>query len=161
MPRSRRTRREVRRRERRSSREPLGHEAPGAALRGPPLSITCACGQKAKLRYGAVWSCERCGLTWDTGRIPRGEYERIRRLQLRFRLLPVALGLGVVAAAAFFTLSGNAGAIFLLLPIALLAWFTFLRGPYRRRYRAMIARRQSWTLRPEGLSKSPEAPKPR
>jgi hypothetical protein len=148
------------RRERRAVREPLGREAPGSALRGPPLSITCACGQKARLRYGSVWTCERCGLTWDTGGIPRAEYERIRRLQLRFRLLPVALGLSVVAAAAFFTLSGSAAAIFLLLPIALLAWFTFLRAPYRRRYRAAIAERQKWTLRAEGWGKRPGAAKP-
>lgn len=124
----------------------LGHERPGAVLRGPPVTVTCSCGRKTKLPFGSSWTCENCGRSWDTSRIPRDEYEAIRRLQLRFRVLPVLLGLLVVALAVFFTLTGNARAIFLLLPIALLGWFGFLRAPHRRRYREAIARRQKWTL---------------
>ena len=37
---------DVRRRER------LGHEDPGSVLRGPPITITCECGDKRDLRYG-------------------------------------------------------------------------------------------------------------
>lgn len=127
----------------------LGRERPGVALHGPPLSVTCACGRKQALRFGDSWTCEGCGQVWDTSRIPRAEYQEIRRLQLRYRMLPVALGLVVVALAAFFTLTGDAGIIVLLLPIALLGWFVFLRDAHRRRYHRAIARRRTWTLRGE------------
>jgi hypothetical protein len=137
------------RRVRRRTSEALGHEAPGTVLRGPPLTITCTCGRKAKLRYGDTWTCEGCKRTWNTGRIPHEEYDRIRRVQLRFRLLPITLGLVVVSAAAFFIVSGNARGVFVLLPIALLSWFGFLRAPHRRRYRKAIASRQKWTLHEE------------
>ncbi len=129
-------------------RERVGHEAPGTALHGPPLTLTCSCGRRHKLRYGEIRVCEGCGRRWDTSRIPRDEYNQIRWIQLRFRALPVALGLLVVAGAAFFTLSGYLQGVVLLLPIALLTW-ALLRGVHRRRYQAAIARRRSWTLRGE------------
>lgn len=126
-----------------------GHERPGVALRGPPVSITCACGRKQSVSFGNSWTCERCGQTWDTSRLPRDEYEEIRRLQLRYRMLPVLLGLLVVGLAAFMTLSGSPGGVILLLPTAMLGWFVFLREPHRRRYRRAIAERRAWTLRGE------------
>lgn len=127
----------------------IGHESPGAALRGPPLAITCACGRKKSVRFGDTWTCEGCGRTWDTSRIPREEYNEIRRVQLRFRMLPVIVGLLVVALAAFFTLTGNAPSVIPLLPVALLGWFVFLRMPHRRRYQKAIEKRRKWTLRGE------------
>ena len=121
-----------------------------AALRGPLLTITCTCGHTRKLRFGEEWTCEGCGRTWNTNRLPRAEYEAIRRLQLRYRLLPVLFGLLVAGLAALFTLTGNAGAVVLLLPIALLCWFTFLRDAHRRRFRNAVAtRRREWRLRGE------------
>ncbi|MGH2915189.1 MAG: hypothetical protein ACRDMX_09390 [Solirubrobacteraceae bacterium] len=117
------------------------------ALHGPAVTITCACGSKHEAHFGDSWTCEQCGQTWDTSRLPRAEYDAIRRLQLRFRLVPIALGLLVVALAAFFTVTGSPGSVVLLLPIALLGWFVFLREPHRRRYRrAIAARRRDWTL---------------
>lgn len=96
--------------------------------------------RKTTLRFGSSLTCDNCGRTWDTSGIPREEYEAIRRLQLGFRVLAVLMGRLVVAAAVFFTVTGSAGPIFLLLPIALLAWFGLLRGPRRRRHREAIAR---------------------
>jgi hypothetical protein len=128
----------------------LGRELPGAALQGPLLTITCTCGRKHKLPFGEQWTCEGCGRTWDTRRLPRAEYEAVRRLQLRYRMLPVLFGLLVVALAALFTLTGNAGAVVLLLPLALISWFSFLRGAHRRRFRNAVAtRRREWRLRGE------------
>lgn len=127
---------------------PVRRERPGVALHGPPVTITCACGRTHSARYGDSWTCESCGQTWDTSAIPRGDYDEIRRLQLRFRVFPILLGLLVVGLAAFFTVTGSPGAIVLLLPIALLTWFAFLRDAHRRRYRGAIAARQrKWTLR--------------
>jgi len=130
-------------------RERLGHEAPGAVLRGPPIAVTCECGEQRDLRYGERWTCERCGRTYDTNRIPRADYEAIRRTQLRFRALPVVFGLAVAALAIFFTLTGNTFSVFFLLPVALMGWFVFVRPFHRRRYRRAIAELPRWELRAE------------
>ena len=130
-------------------RERLGHERPGAVLRGPPIAVTCECGEKRDLRYGERWRCESCGRTYDTTRIPRQDYEAIRRTQLRFRVLPVLLGLGVAGLAIFFTLTGNTFSVFFLLPVALTTWFVFVRPFHRRRYRRAIADLPRWELRAE------------
>jgi hypothetical protein len=76
----------------RSQRERIGHEQPGSVLRGPPIAVTCECGDKRDLRYGEVWGCQKCGRRWDTNQIPPEQYEGIRKTQLRFRVLPVAYG---------------------------------------------------------------------
>ena len=136
-------------RPRRPRRERLGREAPGTVLHGPPIAVTCECGTKHDLRYGEAWTCERCGRRWDTSRIPREQYEVVRRTQLRFRVLPVALGLLVAALAIFFTLTGNVFSVFFLLPVALSVWFVFLRPMHRRRYRQAISDLPRWELHPE------------
>ena len=124
-------------------------EAPGAILGGPPISVTCECGVKHDLKYGEAWTCESCGRRWDTRQIPREQYEAVRRTQLRFRVLPVVVGLVVLALAVFFTLSGNIFSVFFLLPVGLTFWFVFLRPFHRRRYRAAIADLPRWELHPE------------
>jgi hypothetical protein len=127
-------------------RERLGHERPGTVLHGPPISVRCECGARRDLRYGEVWECEDCGRRWDTAQIPREQYARIRSIQLRFRALPVALGLVVACVAAFFVATGNTFSLFILVPCALIAWMTLLRPAHRRRYRAAIAHLPQWTL---------------
>ena len=81
--------------------------------------------------------------------IPREQYEAVRRTQLRFRVLPVVLGLLVLGLAVFFTLTGNIFSVFFLLPVGLSVWFVFLRPFHRRRYRAAIADLPRWELHPE------------
>jgi hypothetical protein len=133
----------------RRERERLGHEAPGSVLRGPPITVTCECGEKRYLRYGEEWECERCGKRWNTRQIPAEQYELIRRTQLRFRIVPVVLGAVVAALAIFFTLTGNVFNVFVLLPLAMVVWFTFVRPIHRKRYRQAIAELPRWELRPE------------
>ena len=72
----------------------VGSRRAGPVLRGPPIAVTCECGEKRDLRYGEDWVCESCGRRWDTRQIPAEQYETIRRTQLRFRVLPVVYGLG-------------------------------------------------------------------
>lgn len=127
-------------------REKIGHEAPGTVLRGPPIAVTCACGRRHSVPYGTVWTCPDCSRVWDTSDVPREDYEAIRRITLRFRALPVALGLLVATIALFFILTGNTTAVFVLLPLSLMVWFTYLRDAHRRRYRAALAERQRWRL---------------
>ncbi|MFL5854217.1 MAG: hypothetical protein ACJ77G_17270, partial [Solirubrobacteraceae bacterium] len=101
----------------RARRERLGREAPGAVLGGPPISITCECGEKHDATYGELWTCERCGRRWDTNQIPREDYDVIRRTQLRYRVLPAAFGVLVASVALFFILTGNIFSVFFLLPV--------------------------------------------
>ena len=133
----------------RPRRERLGPEKPGAILRGPPITVTCECGTKHDLEYGERWTCEGCERVYDSSRIPREEYEIVRRTQLRFRILPVVLGVLVLALAIFFTLTGNVFSVFFLLPLALMAWFALLRPLHRQRYRRAIADLPRWNLRAE------------
>lgn len=128
-------------------RERLGHERPGAVLHGPPIAVECQCGQRSDLAYGERWECDGCGRRWDTNQIPRDQYQRIRMVQLRFRALPVALGLTVAAVALYFVLTGNSFSLFLLIPFALMLWMTVLRPLHRRRYRRAIAQLPKWELR--------------
>jgi len=116
---------------------------------GPPITVTCECGGRHELAYGERWTCERCGRSYDSSRIPPEEYDEIRRLQLRFRVLPVGIGLAVLALSMLFTLTGNVWSVFFLLPVALMVWFVFLRPVHRKRYRAAIARMPRWDLRAE------------
>jgi hypothetical protein len=116
---------------------------------GPPITVTCRCGEKRELKYGEDWTCESCGRRWDTNQIPVEQYEAIRNTQLRFRVLPVLYGLGVLALAMFFTLTGNIFSVFILLPLAVMLWMYFVRPFHRRRYRRAIAELPKWELRPE------------
>ena len=138
-----------RRRAPRRERERLGHEEPGTVLRGPPIAVRCDCGEKRDLRYGETWQCEGCGKRWNTRQIPAEDYEVIRRTQLRFRVLPVVFGLVVAGVALFFILTGNTFSVFILLPLAMMTWFVFIRPAHRKRYRRAIAELPRWELRPE------------
>ena len=142
-------RRERRRGERKERSGPRlrEREQPGAVLKGPPITVTCECGEREELFYGERWTCPSCGRSYDTRQVPEAEYVAIRRVQRRFRALPIALGLAVAALAIFFTLSGNAFSVFVLLPLSVATWFAFIRPVHRRRYRAAIANLPRWNLR--------------
>jgi hypothetical protein len=130
-------------------RQPRDWEAPGAVLKGPPITVSCECGEKRELAYGERWECDSCGRTYDTTRIPHEQYEEIRRLSLRYRVLPVGYSLFVALVAIFFTLTGNVPGVFFLLPVALIAWFIFIRPIHRKRYRAALKGLPRWELRAE------------
>ena len=125
----------------------FGDETPGAVTKGPPITVTCECGERHELFYGERWTCPVCGRAYDSNQIPAEEYAQIRRLQLRYRAVPVALGVTVAALAILFTLTGNIAGVFFIMPVALITWFVFIRPTHRRRYRAAIADLPSWDLR--------------
>jgi hypothetical protein len=130
-------------------RERLGHEQPGTVLRGPPITVSCQCGEAADLPYGERWQSPCCGRIYDTDKSPRADYDRIRRIQLRFRILPVVYGLIVSGIAVFFISTGNTFSLFFLLPVGMMAWFMLIRPVHRGRYRQAIAELPSWDLRAE------------
>jgi hypothetical protein len=130
-------------------RTPRDWERPGAILKGPPITVTCECGERRELAYGERWSCESCGRSWDTGRIPAEQYDQIRRVSLRYRAIPVLFGSLIGILAIVFSLTGNVFGVFFLMPVALVGWFVFLRPLHRKRYRAAIKALPRWELRAE------------
>ena len=124
-------------------------EAPGSVLRGPRITVNCECGQTNYLAYGERWECGNCGRTYDTNRIPADEYEQIRQISLRYRMLPIAFGVLIALVAIVFTLTGNIFGVFFLLPVALVIWFVFIRPVHRKRYREAIKGLPVWQLRAE------------
>jgi hypothetical protein len=125
----------------------MGSETPGTITKGPPITVTCDCGARKELFYGERWTCPDCGRSYDTAQIPAGEYQAIRKLQLRYRAVPIALGVTVAVLAIVFTLTGNVTGVFVLMPAAIITWFVFIRPSHRRRYRAAIAELPRWDLR--------------
>jgi hypothetical protein len=134
----------------RRARVRMGSETPGAVIKGPPITVTCECGERHELFYGERWTCPACGRSYDSRNIPEHEYAAIRSLQRRFRALPIALGVAVAALAIVFTLTGNIIGVFFLMPVAITAWFVFIRPTHRRRYRDAIANLPRWDLRADG-----------
>jgi len=124
-------------------------EAPGSVLKGPRITVNCECGQTHYLAYGESWTCGNCGRLYDTNRIPRDDYEQIRQISLRYRMLPIAFGALIALLAIVFTLTGNIPGVFFLLPVALVTWFVFIRPFHRRRYREAIQGLPVWQLRAE------------
>lgn len=124
------------------------HERPRALLQGPPITIRCTCGERQHVAYGQVWVCT-CGRRWNTAQIEADGYARLRNLQLRFRVVPVLLGLATSALALFFMLSGNSFSLFFLLPLSLILWGMVLRPIQRRRYGKAMGKLPKWNLRTE------------
>jgi len=125
----------------------MGSETPGTITKGPPITVTCECGTRHELFHGERWTCPDCGRAYDTGQIPEEDYAAIRRLQMRFRAVPIALGVAVALIAIVFTLTDNVVGVFFLMPVALITWFVFIRPTHRKRYRAAIADLPRWDLR--------------
>ncbi len=124
------------------------HEHPKALLQGPPITIRCTCGEREKVSYGDAWRCT-CGRRWNTTQIQEEEYARLRNLQLRFRVVPVLLGLATSGLALVFLLSGNSFSLFFLLPFSLILWGMVLRPIQHRRFAKAMGELPQWKLRAE------------
>lgn len=117
-------------------------------MRGPPIRITCDCGETASLAYGERWECPSCGRRWNTAQIPVEQYRGLLRDLRRYRLVAIAAALAVLAAYLPLVLFVDAG-IILTAPI-LLGALAILLGPlWKRRVRRAIAERPVWDLHPE------------
>jgi hypothetical protein len=116
-------------------------------VRGPPITITCECGEAASLRYGERWECT-CGRRWNTAQIPAEEYRGTLRALRRYRLVAIGAFLAILAAYLPLVFLVDAG-ILLTAPI-LIAGLAILLGPlWKRRVRRVIAERPRWELHPE------------
>ena len=122
---------------------------PRSVRRGPRITLTCECGEVSYLEYGERWTCERCGRTWDTRRIPLEQYAQLRRTQLRFRRVPLAISVLSLACVVAFVLIGKAIGGVVLVAFAMTAWSMFVRPLHKRRYRRALASLPTWQIEPE------------
>jgi hypothetical protein len=123
-------------------------ELPRSVRKGPPITVTCECGQKRDLQYGEQWRCEACGRSYDTRKIPIEEYAAIRRTQLRYRVIPLAAGLVLLAAMIGFFVAGSAFSGFVLVAFAGASWVMFVRPFFRARYRKSLSKNlPTWNLK--------------
>jgi hypothetical protein len=86
---------------------------------------------------------------WNTLRIPMEQYAEIRRTQVRFRRIPIAVSVLALACVVVFIALGKAFGGLVLVGFAMTAWSMFVRPLHRRRYREAIAKLPSWELEPE------------
>jgi len=119
---------------------------PLAVRFGPPITVTCECGNKRDLRYGDRWDCEGCGRAYDTCRIPREQYAQIRYGQARHAIAPAATALIVLAAAAWLLASGRVVPAIVIVPFAGFFWSQFVRPARRRRRYQQLAELPRWEL---------------
>ena len=122
---------------------------PRSVRRGPRITLTCNCGEVNYLQYGERWTCDRCGRTWDTRRIPLEQYAELRRTQLRYRRIPIAVSVISLVCIISFLVAGKGLAGLIIVAFSITAWSMFARPLHRRRYREALARIPSWDIEPE------------
>jgi hypothetical protein len=120
-----------------------------AARKGPLITLTCECGQRKQLRYGERWTCEGCGRTFDTNKIPFEQYAEVRRAQLRFRRIPLAISVVSLACLIAFTIAGRPLGGLILVGFCGTAWSMFARPLHKRKYREALAKLPSWEIEPD------------
>ena len=118
-------------------------------MREPPITITCDCGTGASLAYGERWTCPTCGKTWNTGQIPRQEYDALLRHVRRYRLMVLVPPLALAAILIPLGVLVDLRFAFLLF-ILEVAFALFVIPPLRSRAsKHVLTRTPSWQLRPE------------
>jgi hypothetical protein len=123
--------------------------APRAVRRGPKITVSCRCGEKAYLSYGEQWTCGRCGRHWDTNQIPVEQYAAIRSTQLRYRRVPIAISVLALACIVAGVLVGKALGGLIIVAIIATTWSMFFRPIHSRKYRQALAQLPTWTLTPD------------
>jgi hypothetical protein len=131
--------------------EPARGDAPlpRSIRRGPLITIDCECGERRRLHYGERWTCEKCGRTWNTRRIPLDEYAQLRRTQLRYRRVPLLVAtLSLVCVIVFIALGQAFGGL-IVVAFGVTAWGMFAHPFHKRRYREQLAKVPTWKIEPE------------
>jgi hypothetical protein len=121
---------------------------PKSVRRGPPITLTCDCGEKRYLRYGERWKCE-CGRSWDTAKIPLEQYAAIRQTQLRYRRAPIAISVLALACVIACIVVGKALGALLVVAIIATTWSMFFKPIHRRKYREALAELPTWQIKPD------------
>ncbi len=116
----------------------------------PAITLRCDCGTEGRAQFEERWTCPSCGRSYDTGQIPRADYEAIRALDRRYRLISWAI-VGVMALIVL-AVARTLQVIPILagLAVTLGGWFLYVKPIVHRRHRAAVGKlTRSWELRPE------------
>jgi hypothetical protein len=122
---------------------------PRSVRHGPRITLKCKCGETNYVHYGERWTCDQCGRSWNTLRIPMDQYAEIRKTQLRYRRIPIILSGISLACVIAFIIIGKALAGLLVIALLATTWSMFFRPVHRRRYRQAIAKLPSWEIEPD------------
>jgi hypothetical protein len=122
---------------------------PRSVRRGPPITLTCDCGERRYVHYGERWTCEKCRRTWNTKRIPMEQYAAIRATQLRYRRVPLAISVLSLVCVIVFIIVGKAVGGLIIVGVLATTWSMFFRPIHRRKYRQALADLPSWKIKPE------------
>jgi hypothetical protein len=122
---------------------------PRSVRRGPRITLTCKCGERNYLRYGERWTCDKCGRTWNTRQIPLESYAKIRRTQMRYRRIPIAISVLALICVIAFIIMGQAFGGLVVVAFGATAWSMFARPLHKKRFRRAIADLPSWEIEPE------------
>jgi hypothetical protein len=122
---------------------------PRSVRRGPRITLTCKCGERNYLRYGERWTCDKCGRTWNTLQIPLEQYAAIRRTQMRYRRIPIAISVVALICVIAFIIMGQAFGGLVVVAFGATAWSMFARPLHKKRFRRAIADLPSWEIEPE------------
>lgn len=122
---------------------------PRSVRNGPPITVTCDCGERHDVHYGERWQCKKCKRIWDTNQIPIEQYAAIYRAAVRALMFPIAVSLLVLAATIFLVLRGSAVGAIVLVPFVAYIYSQFVRPIRRRRRREQLAQLPKWEINPE------------
>ena len=117
-------------------------------MKGPPITVTCVCGEARHVPYGETWQCERCRRRWNTAQIPPDVYWGIMREMRNYRLVVIGSVLGLAAVIGTLALVFALNVI-LLLPVLFIGWFIWFMPLWRRKLRRRTRSLPSWKLTPE------------
>ncbi|HUE26160.1 MAG TPA: hypothetical protein VMP89_05250 [Solirubrobacteraceae bacterium] len=116
---------------------------------GPPITLTCECGERHELRYGDRWLCEKCGRSWNTNRIPIEQYAAVRRIKLRLRWVMIGLCVLAVSCVIFFAAIGKFFGGILLVAVCATSWRMYIWPRQKRRYLTAVEKLPVWEIKPE------------
>ena len=117
-------------------------------VKGPPITVSCHCGNARHVPYGETWQCEKCNRRWNTAQIPEEAYRGIMREMRNYRLVVIAIAVGVTIVFGVLALF-VAESLVLLLPLLLMLWFIWFMPWWRRRIRRKARGLPQWQLTPE------------
>jgi hypothetical protein len=117
-------------------------------MQGPPITVSCHCGNAKHVPYGEAWTCEKCGRRWNTAQIPSDIYWGIMREMRNYRLVAIGVAVGFAAVFGLLALFVSQS-LLLLLPVVLMAWFVWFMPWWRRRIRRRARNLPTWQLTPE------------
>jgi len=117
-------------------------------MKGPPITVSCDCGQRRDVPYGETWTCEDCHRRWNTAQVPVQEYSGIMTTMRKERIKVMVVALGTGALFLILTVFVS-GAFLLLVPVALSGWYLGYMPLWRKRLRRQVRDLPTWDLTPE------------